>query len=33
MKIQQLKKLLSEFDPNIDYEYNLKKKKLVQYWW
>ena len=33
MKIDKLQKLLHEFGNNVRFEYDLKKKKLVQYWW
>ena len=29
MKINELKELLDEFDDNVRFEYDLKKKKLV----
>jgi len=29
MKINELKKLLKEFDPNVFYNADIKKKKLV----
>ena len=29
MKINELKELLKEFDTNVSFEYDLKKKKLV----
>ena len=33
METKELKKILDEFGDKVKYEYDLKKKKLVQHWW